>query len=61
MSVELAWEQGQASERLIPELETAVYRLVQEALTNATKHGHARRAVVEITDAAGPRERDRPR
>ena len=43
---------GQANERLIPELETAVYRVVQEALTNAAKHGHARRAVVEITDAA---------
>jgi signal transduction histidine kinase len=49
VSVELAWEQGQAGERLIPELETAVYRLVQEALTNAIKHGHAGRAVVEIT------------
>ncbi len=50
VSVELAWEQDQASERLIPELETAVYRLVQEALTNATKHGDARRAVVEISE-----------
>lgn len=51
VSVELASEQGQAGERLIPELETAVYRLVQEALTNAIRHGHARRAVVEITEA----------
>jgi signal transduction histidine kinase len=42
---------GQAlgrSSRFIPELETAIYRIVQEALTNATKHGGARRAVVEI-------------
>ncbi len=38
----------QALERHIPELETAIYRIVQEALTNATKHGGARRAVVEI-------------
>ncbi len=37
-----------ALERHIPELETAIYRIVQEALTNATKHGGARRAVVEI-------------
>ncbi len=34
--------------RHTPELETAIYRIVQEALTNATKHGHAKRAVVEI-------------
>jgi signal transduction histidine kinase len=34
--------------RHIPELETAIYRIVQEALTNATKHGHAGRAIVEI-------------
>jgi signal transduction histidine kinase len=28
------------------ELETAIYRIVQEALTNAFKHGEAKRAVV---------------
>lgn len=50
VSIELAWEQDLAAERHIPELETAVYRLVQEALTNATKHGHASRAVVQITE-----------
>jgi signal transduction histidine kinase len=50
VSIELAWEQGQTGTRHIPELETAVYRMVQEALTNATKHGRARRAVVEITE-----------
>ena len=43
VSVELAYEHGRADERLTPELETAVYRIVQEALTNAVKHG-ARRA-----------------
>jgi signal transduction histidine kinase len=53
VSVELAREEGQTSERLVPELETAVYRLVQEALTNASRHGHAGRAVVEIADAEG--------
>jgi two-component system, NarL family, sensor histidine kinase DevS len=37
--------------RHTPELETAIYRIVQEALTNATKHGGARRAVVEIREA----------
>lgn len=34
--------------RHIPEVETAMYRIVQEALTNAAKHGHAKRAVVEV-------------
>ncbi len=55
VSIELAHEQGggrlegdRAPARHTPELETALYRIVQEALTNATKHGGAKRAVVEI-------------
>jgi signal transduction histidine kinase len=32
------------------ELETAIYRIVQEALTNATRHGCAGRAIVEIVE-----------
>lgn len=44
VSIELADEQT----RHLPELETAMYRIVQEALTNAAKHGGATRAVVEI-------------
>jgi signal transduction histidine kinase len=48
VSIDLAYEQGRASTRYIPDLETAIYRIVQEALTNATKHGQAKRAVVEV-------------
>jgi signal transduction histidine kinase len=48
--VELASEHGRADQRLTSELETAVYRIVQEALTNAVKHGGAGRAVVEVRD-----------
>jgi signal transduction histidine kinase len=48
VSMDLAYEQGRASTRHIPDLETAIYRIIQEALTNATKHGQAKRAVVEI-------------
>lgn len=48
VSIDLAYEQGREPLRHTPELETALYRIVQEALTNATKHGKAQRAVVEI-------------
>jgi signal transduction histidine kinase len=50
VSVELAYEQGRTAERLAPEIETALYRIVQEALTNASKHGRAARAVVDVTE-----------
>jgi len=52
LSIELAYEQGISRERHSPEVETALYRIVQEALTNATKHGNAQRAVVEIREDA---------
>ena len=48
VSIDLAYEQGRERERPIPEVETAMYRIVQEALTNAAKHGKAKRAVVEV-------------
>ncbi|HEX3392685.1 MAG TPA: GAF domain-containing sensor histidine kinase [Solirubrobacteraceae bacterium] len=50
ISIDLAYEQGREQQRHIPEIETAMYRIVQEALTNAAKHGEAKRAVVEIHD-----------
>jgi signal transduction histidine kinase len=53
VSIELAYEQGRESTRHTPELETALYRIVQEALTNAAKHGNAESATVEV------REQDR--
>ncbi len=52
VSIDLAYEQGRATARPPPEVETALYRIVQEALTNAAKHGHAKRAVVEIHEDA---------
>ena len=48
VGIDLAYEQGRAAGRHTPELEIAVYRIVQEALTNAAKHGNAKRVVVEV-------------
>jgi len=50
VSIELGDENGSQHARLVGEIETALYRIVQEALTNATKHGNAKRAVVEVCD-----------
>jgi signal transduction histidine kinase len=41
------------AERLDRDLETTVYRVVQEALTNVAKHAHAGNVRVAITAAAG--------
>lgn len=38
--------------RLAPELETAVYRIVQEAVTNVVAHAHATRCQVDINGLA---------
>jgi signal transduction histidine kinase len=39
--------------RLAPELETAVYRLVQEALTNVAKHSGAKRVRIDVAATDG--------
>ena len=51
--VDLAYEQGREPDRHTSELETAQYRILQEALRNASKHGGAQRVVVRIVEA-GP-------
>jgi signal transduction histidine kinase len=50
LDVRLAYEDGRSECRHVPELEAAIYRLVQEALTNVVKHAGAGRALVRIAD-----------
>jgi signal transduction histidine kinase len=50
VNVDLALEGNRATSRLVSELETGVYRIVQEALSNAVKHGEASRAMVEVIE-----------
>jgi signal transduction histidine kinase len=53
LDVDLAYENGDTSERHTPELEATVYRLVQEALNNIVKHARARRVGVRVSDREG--------
>lgn len=39
--------------RLDPELESTIYRVVQEALTNVSRHAEASRAVVSVSEREG--------
>jgi signal transduction histidine kinase len=50
LEIDLAYEQGREPTRHVTEVETAMYRIVQEALNNATKHGDAHRAHVEVIE-----------
>ncbi len=47
--IEVELESSLPEGRFAPELETTVFRLVQEALTNVARHSGARRAVVTVT------------
>ena len=51
--VVLGYENGDAAERHTADLETGIYRIVQEALTNADKHGAAARATVSVIEQDG--------
>jgi signal transduction histidine kinase len=44
---------GTVEQRLSPEVETAVYRAAQEAITNVARHARASAATIEISSAAG--------
>jgi signal transduction histidine kinase len=44
---------GHEDERLDAELESTIYRVVQEALTNVSRHAEAESAVVRVTEREG--------
>jgi signal transduction histidine kinase len=51
VSVDLDYESGRQPSRLAPEVESAIYRIVQEALANVAKHARAAHAEIEIVEA----------
>jgi signal transduction histidine kinase len=53
LTVELAFEAGHVASRHAPELEEAIYRIVQEALTNAVKHAGAQRVWIAVREQDG--------
>jgi signal transduction histidine kinase len=53
LTIECAVNLPGAGRRLGPQLETTVYRLVQEALTNVAKHAHAEHARVTVSTTGG--------
>ena len=50
--------QGVTARRLAPELETTLYRITREALTNVFRHAKAKRVSVLLERRAGPRFAD---
>jgi signal transduction histidine kinase len=53
LKVDLDWEAGRAATRHDDELETAFYRIAQEAMTNGLKHSGAEVLTVELSEADG--------
>ena len=51
--IDLAYERGREATRHVAALESTLYRLVQEAITNAIKHGGAGRIEVSLVERDG--------
>ena len=53
LTVDLDYEAGRSPARHDPEIETAIYRIVQEAVTNAVKHAGADEVQVDVSESGG--------
>ena len=53
LTVDLDWEAGRSATRHDDELETALYRIAQEAMTNGLKHSGAALLTVDIAEVDG--------
>jgi signal transduction histidine kinase len=51
--IKVDFESRAGAERLPTEVETAIYRIVQESLTNVVKHAHAQRVSILVTRKDG--------
>jgi PAS domain S-box-containing protein len=47
--VQLQWRAGGLGERLPPEMEVTLFRIVQEAVNNIARHSHASKAAITLT------------
>lgn len=50
--VKIAGDELEAGARIPAEIETALYRIAQESLTNAVRHGKARRIAIKLRSSA---------
>lgn len=48
--IDLAYDRGRSPARHVPELESAVYRIVQESLTNVIKHAEAEHVEIAVVE-----------
>ncbi len=55
-NVELEATEIRSAHRLDPDVETIVYRVVQESLTNAARHAEAERVEIDVIERAGELE-----
>jgi len=50
LDVDLSFERGERPDRLAPDVEITVYRVVQEALRNVARHAHVSHAEVSVIE-----------
>ena len=53
LDVDLDYEQGRSPTRHLPEIESTIYRLVQEALANVARHARADRVSISVRESDG--------